>query len=311
MMRADKRPVALLHCPDYDRSRLTERIDAVLSCLLPVKFTGKRVLLKPNFVSSRGPGIACTDPEFLRAVSLWFKDHGARVAIGDSPAFGSTMSVLKSHGMSAVLRDAGCEPVDFHSPVVCTVRGGITLGIARQALECDLLVNLPKLKAHNQMFLTCAVKNFFGTVVGIQKAGLHMRHGSSHDKFAEILLELPALLPDNISLVDGVVAMHRSGPMDGESLNVGCIGGAKSAIALDTALLQALELPRQMSPLWRAAITAGYPDADPAHIDFAMERPESFYGSGFRAPAVLNPIRFNPFRLIMSTMRRVKIALCN
>lgn len=310
MTNSEKQQVALAHSPDYSRHRLADTVNTVLSAIpMPTNLRGQRVLLKPNFVSSRGAEIACTNPEFLRAVALWFRDSGAQVALGDSPAFGTTASVLKNHGMTPLLLDTGCKPVNFSRPVVRVVGEGISLGIAREALECDLLVNLPKLKAHNQMYMTGAVKNLFGTVVGIQKAGLHMRHGSSHDAFANILLQLPEILPDNISVIDGIEAMHRSGPMDGDRIHLGCLGGATSAVALDTALLQALELPLELSPLWRAACAGGYPGADPANLDFTLEPADAFHGSGFQAPGELNPIRFNPFRLVMSTMRRVKIAL--
>ncbi|WP_136797891.1 MULTISPECIES: DUF362 domain-containing protein [Desulfosediminicola] len=305
-----KHQVILSRCPDYERARLGDTLNSVMSSLvLPQNTSGLRVLLKPNFVSSRGQEIACTNVEFLRAAAIWFRDHGAKVTIGDSPAFGSTRSVMDNYGMTDLLADIGCEPVNFSRPVVRVVGDGISLGIAREAFECDLLVNLPKLKAHNQMFVTGAVKNLFGTVVGIQKAGLHMRHGSSHDEFANILLELSEILPDNISLVDGIRVMHRSGPMDGDPLSLGCVGGAHSAVALDTALLSVLELPFDESPLWRVAAAAKHSGADPKSIDYVMEHPESFHGSGFRAPEGLNPIRFNPFRLMMSTIRKVKIAL--
>lgn len=310
MSQQEKQKVALSHCPDYSRRRLADRINTVLSSIpVPSNLRGARVLLKPNFVSSRGPDIACTNAEFLRAVAMWFSDSGARVSIGDSPAFGSTKSVMRNYGMAEVLGDTGCTPVTFSRPVVRVVRDNISLGIAREALECDLLVNLPKLKAHNQMYVTGAVKNLFGTVVGIQKAGLHMRHGNSHDEFADILLELSKILADNISVIDGIEAMHKSGPMDGEPLHLACIGGSQSAVALDTAVLQSLELPLHHSPLWRAASAAQHPDADPENIDFVLEAPARFYGSGFLAPKGLNPIRFNPFRFVFSTMRRVKIAL--
>lgn len=310
MTHSQKQQVALVHCPDYGRPRLAETVNRVLSATtMPANLRGLRVLLKPNFVSSRGAEIACTNAEFLRAVALWFMDRGAKVALGDSPAFGTTASVLKNHGMTQLIVDTGCEPVNFSRPVVRVVGESISLGIAREALECDLLVNLPKLKAHNQMYVTGAVKNLFGTVVGIQKAGLHMRHGSSHDVFANILLELSEILPDNISVIDGIEAMHRSGPMDGDPIRLGCVGGAASAVALDTALLQALELPLQLSPLWRAASAGKHPGAEPENLNFPLEPAESFHGSGFQAPGELNPVRFNPFRLMLSTMRRVKIAL--
>ena len=45
----------------------------------------------------------------------------------------------------------------------------MTVTVAREAMECDIFVGLPKIKAHNQMYMTLAVKNIFGIVKGVQQ----------------------------------------------------------------------------------------------------------------------------------------------
>jgi uncharacterized protein (DUF362 family) len=302
--------VALVHCVGYQQSVLFDSIETIFSSLpLPATLPGSTVLLKPNLISSRGPSLACTNPEFIAAVVNWCRDHGARVKVGDSPAFGTTATVMERHGMTKALRGVDYEQVQFKTPVSRKIYTGLTVEIAAEALECDMLLNLPKLKAHNQMYMTAAVKNIFGIVVGIRKAMMHMRHGGSHQEFAEILLGLPDLLPPHISVVDGIEAMHCSGPLDGIPLSLGVIGGSLSPVALDTALMDLLELPFQQSPLWQAAAAMNHPGSCRDDILYPLAVPSTFHGSGFIPPEGLNPVRFNPLRFLVGALRRFKLAI--
>jgi len=311
MTSIPKTTVLLKKCPSYTPSLLEEHLQVMMSYLdLPDTFHGRTILLKPNLISSRGPALACTNPLFLAAVARCFHDKGAKIRIGDSPAFGTTKSVMERHGMTAALNGLPFEQVHFKSPERRTFADGVTVDIAAEALECDLFVNLPRLKAHNQMYITCAVKNFFGIVVGMRKAMIHMRHGGSHREFSDILLALPDLVTPHLSLVDGIEVMHRSGPLDGEKLMLGCIAGAYCPVALDTAMLELLSLPKTHSPLWQAAYDQGHAGSQPENLLYPLDVPSQYHGSGFDPPEGLNPVRFNPFRLLLGGMRRLKLAIC-
>jgi uncharacterized protein (DUF362 family) len=286
----------------------------VLECLAPFleiagNLTGKKVLLKPNLISARGPALACTDPRFILAVARWFIDHGAIVRIGDSPAFGTAAGVLKRLGVHADLLRLGVQVVEFTTPRIFTLDCGVPVGVAEEALDCDLFVNLPKIKAHNQMYMTIAVKNIFGIVKGLRKAVLHMQYGDSHQRFAEIILDLVALLPAHITLADGIEVMHVSGPVHGESLALQCVAGSRNPLAVDTTFLWALELVPEKSPLWLAAAKRKFRGVILAEIEFPLLHPDIFHGSGFQAPELPAPVRFNPFRFLHGIMKRIVLAL--
>lgn len=297
-------------CDTYDRSILAEWIDKVVRLLEPRgSFYGKTVLLKPNLISSKGPRLACTHGEFVAGASVWFLEQGARVLVGDSPAFGNTTKVCEKQGISRALHGLDVKLIDFVSPVRVQLAGGTTVTLAREALECDFLVGLPKIKAHQQMFVTMAVKNMFGTVKGVKKALLHMVHGGSHDRFAEIILDLLPLLPPQLHLADGIEVMHGTGPLHGNPLTLNCLAASLCPVALDTAMLQVLQLTADSSPLWRVAAERGLVGSSLANLRFPLLAPEDFQGAGFFAPDILDAVRFNPGRLFGGMVKRVTMKI--
>lgn len=302
--------VVLQRCVQYERAAIATQVEAALVQLgHNGGMHGQTVLLKPNLISSRGPLHACTHAEFIAGVAACFIDHGAKVLLGDSPALGSAVKVCEKQGIAQAIKGMNVKVVDFSTPLQRQLAGGLTITVARESLECDLFVGLPKVKAHNQMYMTLAVKNVFGIVKGVNKAMLHMVHGSTHRGFAEIILDLLELLPSQVHLADGIVAMHRSGPLDGGPLSLYCIAAANSAVALDTAMLVALELDLKRSPLWQVAAMRKLAGSDPGSLCYTALLPDDFHGSGFHAPCGLNPIRFNPLRFMKGLIQRAALKM--
>lgn len=310
MNKSLKNNVFLLRCEDYGEASVQRSANEILLQLTEDKaFYGHTVLLKPNLISSRGPKLSCTHPQVIGEVARWFIDRGAKVKIGDSPAFGTTQSVIESQGMATIIQQLPCELVQFKTAVEKQLYPGMKVMIAREGLECDLMVNLPRLKAHNQMYLTAGVKNLFGMVVGVRKAMLHMTQGGSHADFSEMLLGLADAIPNHITLLDGVEAMHQSGPLDGSSLSLQLMAGSVCPVALDTALLDLLELNRKESPLWCMAAQKKHTGSYPEQLHYPLLHPDDFNSSGFIAPERLDNIRFNPFRLLISAFKRFGLSL--
>lgn len=303
--------VVLQRCETYDRTVISALIDKIVAPLdVPKSLYGDVILLKPNLISSLGPPLACTHCEFIAGVASWFLDQGAKVLLGDSPAFGSATKVCEKQGIVDALRGMDVKIVDFVTPVIRQLATGVNVTIAQEALECDLFVGLPKVKAHNQMYVTLAVKNIFGIVKGVNKGMLHMVQGESHNRFAEIVLDLVSLLPRQLHLVDGIEAMHISGPIGGSPLPLGCIAAGRCPVALDSALLALLELDQKKSPLWQVALARKrYVGCDAVNILYPQLSPEEFYGSGFVAPDHLKSIRFNPVGFLSGMLKRALLKI--
>ncbi len=305
-----KIPVILERCSGYAPDHLLVQIDLVLSSLVwPVSLRGARIMLKPNLITARASALACTRAELVAATATWFLAQGCRVAVGDSPALGRASAVMEKHGILQALAGLDVEVVDFVTPRRCELARGVQVSVAAEALDCDLLVNLPKVKAHDQLYVTLAVKNLFGVVLGARKPWLHMRHGGSHACFAEILLSLVGLLPSQVALADGVQVMTGHGPMSGSPLDLHCLAASLSPVALDTALLQVLELNPDLCPVHQAARRRGISGSALDDLAFSRAVPADFAGSCFEAPGVLAPVRFNPLRYVVGSLKRLKTAL--
>lgn len=306
---SERTPIILEHIASYDMAKLKQFCDDAAATLgFGDGLSGMHVLLKPNLISDKAPKLACSDGRFLRAVAEWFIDHGARVSIGDSPSFGSAAQVLRKHGIITHLQGLDVDVLEFSTVKEVELSHGVRIGVSGEVLDCDMLVNLPRIKAHSQMYVTMAVKNMFGIVCGMRKGLRHMKNGLSHRKFGDLMIDLCHTVPHSVTLIDGIEAMHRTGPVNGDLLSIGCVGAASDPIALDTALLAALELDQRKSPVWCAAEARKLVGADRGGFDYIRERPERFYGSGFQAPSILNPVPFNPLRFMYSSFKRMRAA---
>lgn len=297
--------VYLKKCQDYDSKQLLSFFDETLGRQSGLSLRSSTVCLKPNLVSSRFVGPACTDPRFILALAQWCKDHGARVILGDSPAFGLATTVLKKLQVDGALDRLGVKSINFTSVLNKRLECGIDIGVAREAVECDYFINVPKVKAHGQMYVTLAVKNVFGIVVGVKKAMLHMRYGERDNLFCNIIVDLLDLLPEHFSVLDGIVAMHNGGPIKGEELNLGCLGFAQDPVSLDTALFHALKLQPEKSKLWCEAQRRNLGGTEYKNLIFPALTPDAFHDATFMAPEEISPIRFNPLRFLGGNIKRL------
>ncbi len=297
--------VALLSCSGYDTAAITEKIDQLCTAAGFKVNSGTRVLLKPNLLTGRSAGhLACTHPAFVAAAAEWFVNQGARVSIGDSPGFGTAKGVMRVTGIEEALAGLPVECINFDRSTTVRLAGGAKVAVSRAALECDMLVNLPRMKAHIQLYMTLAVKNYFGTVVGLQKPWWHLRYGNHADQFASHLVDLLQVLPDGMTLLDGIAAMHGTGPISGRPFPLGLVAGSVNPVALDTGLLQIPGLEPLRSPVWLECARRGLAGTTPDALDYPLLKPAGFSCRNFIVPEILKPVSFNPLRMLSSTCRR-------
>ncbi|MHC1697384.1 MAG: DUF362 domain-containing protein [Geobacteraceae bacterium] len=231
------------------------RLLAPLGGLAAFVQPGERVLLKPNMLSAKSAAAAVTThPEVVRAVIELVREAGAIPFVGDSPGIGSLQRVAEKCGILQVLEETGTELVEFTESVQVAGTGLFKrFDLAKPYLEADRVINLPKLKTHGMMTMTCAVKNLFGAVVGAGKIAWHLRAGEDRDLFAQMLLEIYQLRKPDLNIVDAITAMEGDGPSGGDPRQAGLLIAGENAVSVDVVAAEILGIPKKLLYLERVA----------------------------------------------------------
>ncbi|MFO7982439.1 MAG: DUF362 domain-containing protein [Desulfuromonadales bacterium] len=315
--------VALAAAADYLPQTIEDALDAVLDPLGGLEAfvaPGQQVLLKPNMLAGKPPENAVTThPEIVRAMIRRVQALGATALVGDSPGVGSPRQVARKCGILDVIEETGATLAPFSESVKVSAASGTfhNLELARDILDADVIINLPKLKTHQMMGLTCAVKNLFGAVVGMRKPRLHLQAGSDKEFFALMLLDLAGHIAPQLTVVDAVTAMEGDGPGSGDPVHVGALLASDSVVALDTVAIDLLEL--NAADIWtqKVAQKKGVDGCRREQIEILGEaleglRPEKFRPSkstdvNFGLP----PVLLRPFKNAITAFPDPDDTLCD
>ena len=311
MAKLEKIEVGLLRATSYGPEAICQWVDTLFAGVGFRPASGSHVLLKPNLVAPACRNdLSSTHPEFVGGVARWFLDHGCKVAVGDSPASGSCQHAMAIVGLADIVQKLGLEVAPFTQTVRTTLGCGVAVSICRDALDCDVLVNLPKVKSHALVRVTLAVKNYFGVIKGWRKAMAHQIHGGQDGaSFRDILCDLPQVLPPGISVCDGIEAMHVTGPMGGKPYPLHMMGCSVVPHALDTSLLKILGVLPSQSPLWVKLAERGVVGNNLSELAFPLSSPAELAVDNFIVPSHLNDIRFGFRHVVKSVTNRLKLRL--
>jgi uncharacterized protein (DUF362 family) len=302
--------VALTRCSSYDRNTVTHAISRQFELLGGIeRFVkpGDRVLLKPNFIAPRSPeqDATQTHPAVIIEVARLLKDFGAKPFVGDSPGWGEIQACAEALDLIEPLGKLGVPIRALDDPRTKRVGPrGPRVALSAVALEADAMINLPKLKAHQQLLVTLAVKNLFGCVPGKRKALWHYRRGGNPTSFCEMLIGISLFLKPALTLIDGIVAMEGSGPSNGDDKALGWLIAGTDPIACETACCRLIGIDPEQVPVLRTARQMQLDGLDLDQIELLgdplPEKPES----EFKLPTLI-PIRFSLARVFHSKCRQM------
>ncbi|MFO7766965.1 MAG: DUF362 domain-containing protein [Pelovirga sp.] len=232
--------VSLTALDNYDSAESEAAVRTLLAPLGGIEAfvkPGQKVLIKPNMLAGKEPERAVTThPQIVRAVIKLSMAAGGIISVGDSPGIGSPLSVARKTGILGVIEETGARFAPFADSVSVHPVGTTLhqIEIAQDILDAEVIINLPKLKTHQMMGLTCAVKNMFGAIIGMRKPGMHLQAGADKNLFAQMLLEICQTLAPTLNIVDAVVGMEGEGPGSGDPVKIGTLLAGTSAQAVDT-----------------------------------------------------------------------------
>ena len=294
--------------PDYDSPALQSAVEEIFGAWEGAKAlsASARVLLKPNLLAKHAPekGVT-THPAVVRAVIEALCARGVlpqNITVADSPGgvYNETLmrSVYRVSGLEAVCRETGAQLYTACRSRAKKADGELVreFTLIEPVHEADVVIDLPKLKTHVMTGMTCAVKNLFGTVPGLQKAEFHMRFPDK-ERFGGMLVDLCETVRPALVIADGVLAMEGDGPAGGTPRNLGVVLGGNDPYEIDLAVCRMMNLEPSRVPYLAAAQRRGLcaehldasalrGDADAAAPVPDFKLPESYTSIDFstRAP---------------------------
>ncbi|NPV10088.1 MAG: DUF362 domain-containing protein [Anaerolineae bacterium] len=176
---------------------------------------GDDVIVKPNIcVAYHGPEYAATtNPEVVATIVRMVREAGAgRVRVMDYPFGGSAKDAYVVSGIQEAVERAGGEmelmaqvkyaEVDFPD-VSRDIRRWV---VYTDALEADVLINVPIAKHHGIATLTLGAKNLMGLI-----ENRPLIHTNLHQRIADLV----ALFHPALTIMDAVRILTAHGPSGG------------------------------------------------------------------------------------------------
>jgi uncharacterized protein (DUF362 family) len=178
-----------------------------------------------------------------------------------------------------------------------------TITIDRSVLEADVIINIPKLKTHQQLGFTGAIKNTFGCVNSKRKTLMHLRFSGRELEFGRMLLDVHYLVKPALNVVDGIIAMEGAGPRKGEPRKLGLIISSPDGLAVDRVIKAIINVP--VNPYYlEAADIMGIAPAGLDMIEISGESLTSVMVRDFKFP-VFYPVGFSPFKIARSVIKDI------
>ena len=301
--------VSLLSAHSYDIPLLKASLEQLLNPLSGIKTfvkPGQRVLLKPNLLTGSRPTKECvTRPEIVYCVAQLVKEAGGRPFLGDSPAFGTARGVALANGYGSIVDELGLEVVEFHGQRYSSQSEHFdSLRLSKEAMNADVVINLPKVKSHVQLTVTLGVKNLFGCVPGKMKAWWHMEAGKDANRFGEMLVETAKAIAPNLTIIDGIIGHEGNGPSGGEPRELGILGASTDVFALDRAMIEVLKVSPESIPTFVAQRRLGL-TSNLSDITFPLYHPTDLQVDDWLLPDKTMPIDFGLPRVIRSTFKHL------
>ena len=233
--------VSIVRCNSYQQEKVDDAVRKsveLIGGLNKIVHPQDKVLLKVNVLNADPPEKAVTThPAVLKAVIRLVKEAGGKPVVGDAPgiAYKDAEKAWQITGLKKAAEEEGVEVVTFRwaRQVESSFSKKVPyLHIAREALDADVVISIPKLKTHSFALFTGAIKNLYGTIPGFRKKELHARAPKPRD-FARLMADILFTIHPALAIMDGIIGMEGNGPAAGSPRKVGLVLASRDLVALD------------------------------------------------------------------------------
>jgi uncharacterized protein (DUF362 family) len=213
-----------------DIKEIIEKIDTlVIKINLVITITPRR---------PTGVELAVTPVETVRGfIDFISAFYHKRIIIVEESCWGNTKQGFKLYGYERLACEYGnVELLDMKDDehIIKTIaysQGELILPFSKTIMEAPFLVSIARPKVHCNAAMTAGIKNVaIGAVEGYKnRKSLHTKK----DIHEIITLIAKKILPDLV-IIDGVVGMEESGPIQGKEIKSGWVLASLDALAADS-----------------------------------------------------------------------------
>ena len=274
--------VSLIKCETYDQEILNEKICSAISLIGGFENLIKKdskVFIKLNLVGDFEKEKAITThPEVVRSIIKNIKKYTNNIIVGDNPAVRDQVYVLKKCGIYQVLQDENVQILNQDKIITITNSSPKIydkFDVTEEMIDCDVLINLPKVKTHSLAYMTCAEKNFFGSIYGLNKSAWHVKANNPlefgeamNDLFGAILESFKKKNAKMIHIADGIIGLEGEGPSTGgKPKQANAIIASLDAISLDRVACELVHLNPEKLFITNIAGERGYGESNIENIE--------------------------------------------
>ncbi len=123
--------------------------------------------------------------------------------------------------------------------------------VARDCLEADLFINLPKLKMHHEVGISVCLKNMMGCLVGQENKK------KTHLDLSHNIIHLNKYVKPHLHIVDGLIAMEGNGPSAGTPARMDTIIAGTDPYLIDMVCAEIVGMNYQQVTYLKAAEEMG------------------------------------------------------
>lgn len=230
--------------PQSDIEGLVRRAVDAIGGIEKIVSSGDSVVVKPAVVTS-DPNCA-PDPRVVATVAKLAREAGGDVVIAECSGSGNTSYNLSKVGISSEAGKLGINVIDLTSEqdLLMEVPEGKELHEVRTfptVYDCDVLISVPRLKRHSGATVTISLKNMMGTITKGEMLRFH------RTSLSQCIADLNTVMKPDLTVIDAVRVMARTGPTGGDMLEMNTIFAAGDPVTADRISANSLqELEEQM-----------------------------------------------------------------
>jgi len=301
----------------YSVSEIEAKVTDALkrySDLLPGDISAK-IVIKPNMNSNMNALTGnTTDLRLVAAVIKFLKGCGygdISIAEGTNSGFyRSGISVISRLSFDQLAKFYGVKVIDlnYSKKVEIGFEDGVKASVARECVEADFLINMPKLKTHFEAGMSVCLKNLMGCLVGQENKK------KTHLHLAKNIVNINKRVKPGLHIVDGLISMEGLGPTRGTPVRTGVVLIGTDPYLIDLVCARLADFDYKKVRTLKAAEAAGLLTKD--HHRFASSIDLSGVKRKFKEPVanafasfIHSPKRQKYFLAVRNT--KVFSHLCN